>query len=113
MALQTVELMDPAAGLVATYASAASGPHTVPMDGGKTFAAVLNGSGGEITVTVATPGADANGNAIADAVFTIANGATRLIPLNPAIYGSASNNNRAQLTFSSASSVTFAAITLP
>lgn len=108
MALQTNQYMDPAAGLVATYNSAASGPHGIDCSGGRTFAAVTNVSGAPITVTITTPGSDINGNAIADAVFTIANSATRLIPLNPAVYGSI-----ASLTFSSSTSVTFAAITLP
>lgn len=108
MALQTNQLMDAASGLVATYNSAASGPHTVDCANNRTFIAVANASGSGITVTVTTPGTDINGNAIADGSFSIANGATRLIPLNPAVYGAT-----ATVTFSASSSVTFACITLP
>lgn len=108
MALQTNQVMAPATGLVATYGATTSGPHTVNCDNGRTFIAVANASGSSINVTLTTPGTDANGNAIADPIFAVADGATRLIPLNPAIYGAV-----ATVAFSATTSVTFAAITLP
>ncbi len=108
MALQSTQTVPAATGLAATHATAASGPHTIDCSNGRTFASVINGGSG-ITVTVTTPGTDANGNAIADAVFTVGVSAIPfLIPLNPAVYGST-----ATLTFSSSTSVTFAAIALP
>lgn len=108
MALQTNQLMDPAAGLVATYNATTSGPHTVDCANGRTFLAVANASGSSINVTITTPGTDINGNTIADPVFAVANSATRLIPLNPAVYGAT-----ATVAFSATTSVTFACITLP
>lgn len=108
MALQTTQIISPTAGTAPTHATAASGPHTIDCSNGRTFASVINGGSG-ITVTVTTPGTDANANAIADAVFTVGVSAIPfLIPLNPAIYGAT-----ATLTFSSATSVTFAAVSLP
>ena len=108
MALQTNQIMDPAAGLVASYVTAASDPHTIDCANGRTFAGVVNGSGGSINVTLTTPGTDLNGNAIANPVFAVAAGASRFIPLNPAVYGAI-----ASLAFSSTTTITFAAITLP
>lgn len=108
MALQTTQVISATAGLAPTHVTAASGPHTVDCSNGRTFASVINGGSG-ITVTVTTPGTDANGNAIADAVFSVGVSTTpTLIPLNPAIYGAT-----ATLTFSSSTSVTFAAVSLP
>lgn len=109
MALQTTQALSPSAGTRPTHATAASGPHTIDCANGRTFASIINGSGGDITVTVTTPGTDANGNAIADAAFTVTNSTTPfLIPLNPSIYGAT-----ATVTFSGSSSVTFAAVSLP
>lgn len=107
MALQTNQLIDPATGLVASYGASASDPHTVDAASGRVFLAVANGSGAPITVTVTTPYTDINGNAIADPTFTVAAGATRLIALNPAVYGAI-----ASVAFSATTSVTFAAIQL-
>jgi len=100
--------MDPAAGLVASYVTAASAPHTIDCANGRTYTEIVNGSGGSINVTITTPNTDINGNAIADAVFAVAAGARRLIPLNPAVYGAI-----ASVAFSSTTTITFAAITLP
>lgn len=108
MALQTNQVIDPATGLVVTYNASTGGPHTVDCSGGRTFLAVTNASGASITVTLTTPGTDANGNAIADPTFAVAAGAVRLIPLNPAIYGAI-----ATVAFSATTSVTFAALVLP
>lgn len=108
MALQTNQVIDPATGLVVTYNASTGGPHTVDCSGARTFLAVTNASGASITVTLTTPGTDANGNAIADPTFAVAAGATRLIALNPAVYGAV-----ATVAFSATTSVTFAAVTLP
>lgn len=107
MALQTLQVIDPAAGLVATYNASASDPHTVDCSSGRVFLAVANGSGSSINVTITTPGTDINGNAVADPVFAVAASATRLIALNPAVYGAI-----ASVAFSATTSVTFAAIQL-
>jgi len=109
MALQAVQTISASAGTRPTYATAASGPHTVDCSNGRTWLSVINGSGGDITVTVTTPGTDANGNAIADAAFTVTNSTSPFfIPLNPAIYGAT-----ASIAFSGSSSVTIAAVSLP
>ena len=108
MALQTNQLINPSAGLVPSYNASDAGPHTVNCASGRVFLAVENGSASSINVTITTPSTDLNGNAIADAVFAVAAGVTRLIALNPVVYGQV-----AEVAFSASASVTFAAIQLP
>ncbi len=108
MALQTNQLINPSAGLVVSYAPSTSGPHTVDCSSERVFLSVVNASGVSTNVTITTPSTDLNGNAIADAVFAVAAGVTRMIALNPVVYGQV-----ASVAFSATASVTFAAIQLP
>lgn len=73
--------------------SAAATPFTADLSGSnsgvKEFLQVVNGGSGSCTVTVVTPGTDADGNAIADLAVVVANDSkpVKIGPLNQAIYG--------------------------
>lgn len=107
MALQTNQILA-VGGSTVTMNSAAGGPHTVDCSSKRTFLIVANASGGSINVTLTTPGTDKNGNAIADVVIAVADGARTYIPLDPDVYGAI-----ATVAFSSSSSVTQAVVVLP
>lgn len=99
------------AGLTAAL-SAADGTNGNVIDCGRVFLQVVNGGGSPITVTIATPvTTDVGGSlTVGPRAVTVAASATKLIgPINPAIYGQPSgsaNAGRAQVTYSSATTVT-------
>lgn len=97
-------------GLEATYGAAAGGGNTFKNDG-KTFFHIKNGAGSDVTVTFTTPGTVA-GVAIADPAVVVTAGEERMIgPFEPSIFNNASGLVAA--SYSSATSVTVAAIKLP
>lgn len=69
---------------------------------------VKNASGGSITVTVATPGTDRFGSAIADIAVAVADGAHKRIRLNDRALND-TTDGLVHVTYSSATSVTVAA----
>lgn len=78
---------------------------TVPIGGvSGAYLEVANGSESPITVTIDTPGADAFGNQIANAVITVGDGDVEKIPLAESVYGPV-----ADVTYSSTTSVTHGA----
>lgn len=94
------------AGTAPTYNAASGGGDTVAASD-RTHVHVKNGSGSSITLTITTPGTVA-GLAIADATITVPAGAERIVgPLTSALFG-----DPVQLAWSSATSVTFAALTI-
>jgi hypothetical protein len=94
-------------GLEATYAAAASGEGNSFANSGNTFLHVKNGSGSEVTVTIAST-AVVDGLAVADATVAVPAGEDRMIgPFSTTTFGST-----VTVTFSATTSVTVAAITL-
>ncbi|MDQ0829538.1 hypothetical protein QF032_001382 [Streptomyces achromogenes] len=87
--------------LAAAATAAAAGGDTA-LVGPNRFLYVNNGSGGSITVTVATPGS-ASGFAIADGAYAVAAGKTAIIPLTNVFRGS---TGRAAITYSAVTSLT-------
>lgn len=95
-------------GLTYTLTAANADGHTIANDG-RTFIAIANASGGNLTVTVATDGT-VDGRAVADDSIVIATGATKLIgPWPVHLY---SVGGVVTVTFSTVSSVTCAAFKL-
>lgn len=87
---------------VAAAATAANaGGDTAPVGPGR-FLYVNNGSGGSITVTLATPGT-VSGLAIADPTYAVAAGKHAIIPLGAVFRGSI---GRAAITYSAVTSLT-------
>lgn len=98
------------AGLEDTYASAAGGGDTFKNDG-KTFFECINGAGSDVTLTFTTPG-KVGGVAIADPTVVVTAGERRKIgPFDPSIFNNSSG--LVAVAYSSATSVTVAAIRLP
>ena len=87
--------------LAAAATAAAVGGDTA-LVGPNRFLYVNNGSGGSITVTVATPGT-VSGLAIADPTYAIAAGKMGLIPLTNVFRGA---TGRAAITYSAVTTVT-------
>ena len=95
------------AGLTPTFVAAAAGGDTAPV-GDREFLVVQNGSGAPVTVTLATPGNLATGDAYPDKAYSVAAGAETWIPL-PAVYRDPTDG-RAHITYSAAASVTVAVV---
>jgi hypothetical protein len=93
------------AGLASAYAAAAGGGDTFTPDK-DTYLEVINGSGGSITVTIATPRTDAYGNAIADNAVAIAAGVTKKIGPFPAEAYADPTTGLASITYSGVTSLT-------
>ena len=105
MALLANQQMTPA-GLVPTLAAAAN--CTADVSSGRVFLMVGNTSGSSVTVTIVTPGADSDGNAVADKTVTVLTATTASIGLlSPVLYGVA---GIATVTFSATASVTCGAV---
>jgi hypothetical protein len=104
-------------GLEAVYVAAVSGDgHAVDNAGRRTFLHVINGSGGDVDVTIATPNT-ADGLVIADRVVTVTAGEERMIGPFPSMYEQYDADNAIEqafiVTYESTASVTVAALKLP
>jgi hypothetical protein len=94
-------------GLSPSYTAANVDGHSVANDGKLTFVHVKNGSGGEVTVTIDTPGT-VDGLAIADRTVAVPAGEERIIgPFPTAYYNQA--DGTVHVDFSAVTSVTIAA----
>ncbi len=105
--LTAVPVATGVADVAAAAVAAAGGGDTAPVGPGR-FLYVNNGSGGSITVTVATPGSVA-GLAISDTAVAVAAGDIALIPLANVHRGA---NGRAAITYSGVTDLTVAAFEL-
>jgi hypothetical protein len=108
LSLISVPVATGIADAAAQTVAAAGGGDTAPVGPGR-FLYASNGSGGALTVTVATPGT-VSGLAIADTAVSIAAGDIAIIPLANVHRGS---NGRAAITYSGVTSLTVAAFELP
>jgi len=110
MALLTLQTMT-ASGLVPTAVSATGGGDTVALAGptdDRSYLQVINGGGSPITVTLADPGATPAGNTTTAPAVSVAAGATKLFPLNPALINA--STGLISISYSAVTSVTVAAI---
>ena len=110
MALLTLQTMT-AAGLVPTTTAAAGGGDTVALASATdstSYLQVTNGSGSPITVTLVDPGATPAGNTTTAPAVSVAAGATKLFPLNPALVNP--STGVINITYSAVTTVTVAAI---
>lgn len=107
LALITVPVATGIADVAAQAVAAAGGGDTAPVGPGR-FLYVNNGSGGSITVTLATPG-QVSGIDIANVAVAIAAGDHALIPLSNVFRGA---TGRAAITYSGVTSLTVAAFEL-
>lgn len=102
------------AGLAPTYAAVAAGGDEFANPDGNIFAHVKNGSGGSLTVTIASQATAAPGLAVTDLSVTLADGADKMI--GPFPMGTSAGFNDAdgkvQLTYSTDTSVTIAILKL-
>ncbi len=98
------------AGLEATYAAAAGGGDKFAPDANAVLH-VKNGSGGDITVTVATQGTVV-GNPIADNAVVVTAGEERFIGPWPYEHYSAAADGLAAITYSGVTSLTVAVFRL-
>ncbi|WP_406199272.1 hypothetical protein OG331_23075 [Streptomyces sp. NBC_01017] len=101
LSLATVSIATGVLDVAAQATAAAGGGDTAPV-GPNRFLYVNNGSGGSITVTIATPG-QASGIAIADPTYAVAAGKHAIIPLANVFRGA---NGRAAITYSGVTSLT-------
>lgn len=95
------------AGTSVTFAAAGGSGDKVKAGPGVELE-VKNASGGSINVTVATPGTDRFGSAIADIVVAVADGAHKRIKLSDPALNDPSDK-LVHVTYSATSSVTVAA----
>lgn len=110
MALLTLQTMT-AAGLAPTTVSAAAGGDTVALASAtddRSFLQVTNGSGSPITVTLADPGTTPAGNTTTAPANSVAAGATKDFPLNPALVNP--STGLISISYSAVTTVTVAAI---
>ncbi|MFF1321440.1 hypothetical protein ACFVZZ_18740 [Streptomyces chartreusis] len=101
LSLTTVSVATGTADVAAAATAANAGGDTAPVGPGR-FLYVNNGSGGSITVTIATPGT-VSGLAVADTAVAVAAGKHAIIPLANAFRGA---NGRAAITYSGVTSLT-------
>jgi hypothetical protein len=95
-------------GVAVTYATASGGGDKV-KPGPDVFLLVKNGSGSSLTVTITGVGQTGYGVNNPNKTFTVAAGADKAIPLLAA-YGNPDDGGLAAIGWSSATSVTFAAL---
>lgn len=102
---------EPSAAL--TLSAANADGHSID-GGGDVILLVVNGSGGDVDITITTPNTDSDGNAIADKVVTTGNGETWAFgPFPPAVYDQptgATDAGKVYVDFELVTSVTVAAI---
>ncbi|MEV6174881.1 hypothetical protein AB0L99_42585 [Streptomyces sp. NPDC051954] len=101
LSLTTVPVATGTADVAAAATAANAGGDTAPVGPGR-FLYVNNGSGGSITVTIATPGT-VSGLAVGDTAVAVAAGKHAIIPLSNVFRGS---NGRAAITYSGVTSLT-------
>lgn len=99
------------AGAVITHGSAAGGGDSFAPSK-ETFLSVINGGGGSITVTVATPRQAFPDVETADVAVAVAAGVTKLLGPFPAEHFAQADDGLADITYSGVTSVTIAAIRL-
>lgn len=107
LALQSIV----AAGLAPTTTSAAAGGDTVALASAtddRSYLQVTNGGGSPITVTLADPGVTPAGNSGTATAQSVAAGATKLFPLNPALVNA--STGVISISYSAVTTVTVAAI---
>jgi hypothetical protein len=104
MAALTLQVLVPG-GSESTLAAAAGGGDTCPAGDG-VFLEVDNASGSAVTVTLVTPGTTPEGLAIADREVSVPAGERWKIPVGRVF---AKADGRADITYSSATSVTVGA----
>jgi hypothetical protein len=93
-------------GIVPTFGAANVDGHSVP-NSGKEYIYVKNGGGSSINVTIQTPGT-VDGQAVADRVVAVANGAEKMIgPFPPGSYSQPDGST--YIDFSAVTSVTIGA----
>lgn len=95
-------------GVAVTYATASGGGDKV-KPGEDVFLLVKNGSGSSLTVTITGVGQTGYGVANPNKTFTVGAGADKAIPLLRE-YGNPDDGGLAAIGWSSATSVTFAAL---
>lgn len=110
MALLASQAVD-RAGLTPAYAAAAGGGDTFNPSR-DTFLHVKNGSGGAMTVTVATPGEAFPGAAIADVDVAVAAGEEAMIGPFPHEHFADPADGLAHVTYTDATNVTVAVLEL-
>ena len=101
-----------AAGTTPSYAAAAGGGDTCVAPAGKSFVHVKNGSGGSITVTVASNATAGVGLAASNRAIAIPAGQERMIPIEDAAWIN-SSTGAVSLTYSGVTSLTVGVFTLP
>lgn len=104
MALLATQSVSPAGKKLTLTAGASS--QTIDCSNRRTCVRVVNGSGSSMNVTRVTPGTDADGNSISDAVTAVPAGETWDFWLNPDTLGSI-----AQVDLSATTTITIAAYT--
>lgn len=92
-------------GTALGFVAASAGGDTI-VAGSNIFLLVRNGSGAAVTVTLATPGNEFNGQPIPDTTVTVAPAADVVVPITKAY----DNGGHAAITYSAVTSVTVAAI---
>lgn len=110
MALLPLQSMTPA-GLAPSMVAATGGGDTVQLastSDDRSFLQVTNGGGSPITVTLADPGTTLAGNPGTATAQSVAAGATKLFPLNPALVNT--STNLISISYSGVTTVTVAAI---
>lgn len=107
MAALSVQQATPS-GLTPTYANAAGGGDTFPLDGDTAFI-VKNGGGSPITVTIASKKTAVPGLSVANQAVTVAAGAESHILVDPAAFADPTSG-LASVTYSAVTSVTVAAV---
>lgn len=102
-----------AAGLAATYASAAGGGDTVIPDD-RTFLHVKNGGGSPITVTLVAEGTCSFGSSSPthDRAVSVTNGTEKYIPTGPKTQFADAATGLVSITYSAVTSVTIAAVSI-
>ena len=100
LATQTISY----AGIAETLVAAAGGGDEFTPEEGQ-FIKVVNGGGGSINVTIVTPGTF-KGQAIADIVVAVPNGAHRLIRVTPPELFANPADGKGDITYSGVTSVT-------
>lgn len=105
LALQTIT----AAGLAATYTTAAGGGDKIPLGASNIFLHVKNGGGASITVTLTTQANSYKGLTVPDRTVTVANGTDKFIgPIDASLH--ADTSQQAAVGYSAVTSVTVAAL---
>jgi hypothetical protein len=98
-----------AAGLAATYSTAAGGGDKIPLGASNIFLHVKNGGASPVTVTITTQSNSYKGLTVPDRTVTIANATDKFIgPIDSSLH--ADINQQAAVGYSAVTSVTVAAL---